>query len=352
MIARGPVSRPSLYQRTAGLQFYKPSKQSAQSTVNGFPETAFQENSRAGIAKTELRGCLGNYILDTPVVRVSELAMRFGFAHFWPFLNAVWDHAVTLAAGCVVTVVINLFEKYALRGKKLPLKVDVAILLSFLFFACFQAWRDQYLKVIDKPPTTVVQVNTPPINVPPPEVVIMPAPTSPSTPLVPASVELKGIKVLTKVMTAGEPISLSVYFAAKGDNPVHGLYAAEFPALVDYKQAPDLQNEKESERLLMKTISETIVKRKADLEKEGIPGTTLGSDNGVMYQTVNTAQLTDKQVEGLLNWTTRLYVVTWTSWKIDKNKTGEKTTCNWMQPPTSTDLSKDELVWHICEWVP
>ena len=59
------------------------------------------------------------------------------FHHFWLFVYAVGDHTVTLAAGCVLTVVINLIEKYALGGKRLPLKADIAILLLFVFLCLF-----------------------------------------------------------------------------------------------------------------------------------------------------------------------------------------------------------------------
>ncbi len=100
--------------------------------------------------------------------------MHNPFDHFGAFLGSVWDHAFTLAAGCVVTVVIALIEKHFMKGKKLPLKADVGILLLFVFFACFQAWHDQYEIAIhtNSPPT--VQVNVPPINVPPAQVTVEP----------------------------------------------------------------------------------------------------------------------------------------------------------------------------------
>jgi hypothetical protein len=103
-------------------------------------------------------------------------AMQNPFVHFWIFLYAVWDHAFTLAAGCVVTVVINLIEKYALKGKKLPAKADIAILLLFVFFATFQAWRDQYDKVKAILPNTTIQVNVP--TQPPPQVQVSVPPST------------------------------------------------------------------------------------------------------------------------------------------------------------------------------
>ena len=106
------------------------------------------------------------------------------FNHFWLFLGAVWVHAITLAAGCVVTVVINLLEKYVIK-KTLGWKVDLAILLAFVFFACFQAWRDQYEVAVKVNQNPSIQITN---NVPP-----APAPIINSPPQ-------------TAYMKAGDPI--------------------------------------------------------------------------------------------------------------------------------------------------
>jgi hypothetical protein len=63
--------------------------------------------------------------------------------NFAAFVGSVFGHVFTLLAGCVVTVVINLIERHFMKGRKLPPWADIAILLLFLFFACFQAWRDK-----------------------------------------------------------------------------------------------------------------------------------------------------------------------------------------------------------------
>ena len=69
--------------------------------------------------------------------------MASPLADFGVFIGAVVAHVVTLLAGCAVTVVINLIERYLLKGKRVPVWIDIAILLLFCLVACFQAWRDE-----------------------------------------------------------------------------------------------------------------------------------------------------------------------------------------------------------------
>ena len=77
-----------------------------------------------------------------------SVAMSNPFEFLHLFMFAVGDHILTLAAGCVVTILIGLIEKYVVK-RQVSWKADIAILLVFLFFACFQAWRDEHRKAIN-----------------------------------------------------------------------------------------------------------------------------------------------------------------------------------------------------------
>lgn len=65
------------------------------------------------------------------------------FGGFLTFLVALYAHISTLISGCVVTFVIGFIEKRILR-RSISLKTEIGILIAFLFFACFQTWRDQF----------------------------------------------------------------------------------------------------------------------------------------------------------------------------------------------------------------
>ena len=125
--------------------------------------------------------------------------MGHPFDHFGGFLFAVWGHAFTLLAGCAITVVIGWIERHILK-KQMPFWADLSILLAFLFFACFQAWHDEYGKAVDlqakldAKPTIPIQVNMSPIVVPPAQVLIQSPSNSNSRP---AGLEVPAIQRMT-----------------------------------------------------------------------------------------------------------------------------------------------------------
>jgi len=62
-----------------------------------------------------------------------------------PYFLALADHTFTLLAGCGATVILGLLQKYVFKTP-LSLKWEMTILLAFVFFAGFQAWRDEHQK--------------------------------------------------------------------------------------------------------------------------------------------------------------------------------------------------------------
>jgi len=68
------------------------------------------------------------------------------FTDFGLFLAAVAQQYVALAAGCAVTVAIDLVAKHWLK-RPLSYREDVAILCGFLFLACFLAWQSEETSV-------------------------------------------------------------------------------------------------------------------------------------------------------------------------------------------------------------
>lgn len=273
------------------------------------------------------------------------------FHHFWLFLYAVWDHAVTLAAGCVVTVMLGIIEKRILK-RPVSAKVEVGILLAFVFFACFQAWRDQYEKAKNIATVPTVQITMPPITVPPAQVVITPAPTQQQSHDWTGFVEVAGVGMRTETIAKDAPISVNVGYVVKGSQPVNAFSSVNNGALVDYDKKVDAALEKQSEESLGKAFSKGLEDVKRQIARKEIKGHKLGIDNGIAWSTVTSLPLTEKQVNGILSGQTRFYLLNWATWKDSNNRVGVVEVCQWMQAPKSLDLYKEKIVWHFCEWIP
>jgi hypothetical protein len=276
------------------------------------------------------------------------------FNHFWFFVYAVGDHAVTLAAGCVLTVVVNLVEKYAMGGKRLPLKVDVAILLVFIFFACFQAWRDEYDKANKIVSAPTVQVTIPPIVVPPAQVVVAPAPPAVvQSSALTGFMELARTDVVTKKIAIASPVEVNVGYVVKGTQPVSNAKYVTASALAslnpDHKEW-DEKTEKENEEQIWKVFTASAIGQVKHEKK--FKGHTIGVGNVITFTTATSTPLTEPQVEGIMDGRTRLYLLSWATWKDSNNRIGDTHQCLWMQNPTSLDLSNQQIVWHGCTWVP
>ena len=157
------------------------------------------------------------------------------FDHLSEFLFDVWSHTATLAAGCVLTVLLVLFQKYVLK-RPLSWRVDLAVFASFVFFASFQAWHDQYQRVetVWRPAESPrITVNVPPAQFFPQPKLELPRSASAATPITfrkfaiepggglaeaPANAEGRNNPGVEIVVTAEREISYPA-FQASCDNP-------------------------------------------------------------------------------------------------------------------------------------
>jgi len=69
--------------------------------------------------------------------------MHNPFPLIFTFVVGIFSHFITLLAGCLATVAIAFTEKRILK-RPISLKLEIKVLLCFLFFACFQTWRDEF----------------------------------------------------------------------------------------------------------------------------------------------------------------------------------------------------------------
>jgi hypothetical protein len=282
----------------------------------------------------------------------SEAEVCAMFRDLWLFLLGVWGHAITLAAGCVVTVMLGILEKRVLK-RPISLKTEIGILLAFVFFACFQAWQDEHIKAMRVQTAPSVQITMPAITVPPAQVVVTPAPPSRQSHDLTGFLELAKLDLATKTISQNSPIEANVGFIVKGTQPIDRMTYITTGALGDNQHGWQESEEKAGEKELWRTFSTQLIdKARKEIIQKKFQGHRLGVGNGIVYRTATSPPLTEPQVAGILSGTTRFYVLSWATWKDSNNRVGDLTTCNWMQAPTSLDVSNQQTVWHLCTWVP
>jgi hypothetical protein len=219
--------------------------------------------------------------------------------------------------------------------------------LAVVFFACFQTWRDEYQRanglqtaLSQRPAVPQIQV-----NVPPAQIVITPAPTgnSPQTPA-----DLTGFLQLDEIhpvinanlLVPGHALSMNVYLRNKGTHPVHGKFSNEALAILD-TSAPRIEQQTR--------LAFTALNKKG--QKEATQAKQLGDEVGadqVAYRTATSRPLTQPDIEGIMRGSVRVYLLFWSVWQDSMNHSGKIEGCYWLQPPQSTELSLQTMIWHTC----
>ncbi len=99
------------------------------------------------------------------------------FSDIGRFLWAVVNNWAGYSTGGIIVAVVALW--HLMKDRPVRRKVGIGLAIVFLFLSFFKAWQDQYHRANDlqaslhTPPQTI-QVNIPPINVPPAQVILNP----------------------------------------------------------------------------------------------------------------------------------------------------------------------------------
>jgi len=254
------------------------------------------------------------------------------------FLLAIISHVVTLAAGCVVTVVIGLLEKHVLK-RSLSLKWEIAILLGFVFFACFQAWRDQYQRAnelaqhpVNNPPS--IQF-APQINIPPPKVEVIGPPRH--THIAFSAIDLfsddsQGLHSEPIVLEAGKALGMNVGFHRTGEYPV--LDNSNIEAEV-FLHAPSVS---------MGEVDKLFSHFK-DHANFRFTDSILTEPSQVRWRSFHSPLLSDEQAKGLKDGALSVWVLGAVQWK-DETGLYETRIAEITQPPM---IDREKPLWTIID---
>ena len=76
-------------------------------------------------------------------------------------------------------------------------------------------------------------------------------------------------------------------------------------------------------------------------------GTDYAATTPVHITTSVMANLTDPNVQAIMNWRNTLYIVGYTEWRNPSGSTDHTILCAWLEPPLDRRITKDSA-WHFC----
>ena len=263
--------------------------------------------------------------------------MQNPFEQFGLFLLACTNHLFTLLAGCVVTVVIAILEKRILK-RAISLKLEVGILSCFVFFACFQAWHDQYEIAVTagktSTPSPKIEVNVPPPGAP--QVIMV---NQGGSPTVTGYIQISNIQPVANMqrVAEGKDVGMNVFFQDPGPMPIQ-----------DFQNIVKLAIGSEKDESKLGPDFESYVKEKMK-ESRGMPGTTVGSTASPMltYNSAYLRNLSHDDAAGLLDGSKRLYVQVRSSWRDENGHTGHLDFCGWIQE-LREEIPTGGMIFHSC----
>lgn len=156
--------------------------------------------------------------------------------------------------------------------------------------------------------------------------------------------QVSDTKFLTKELAPGVPITINVAVKNAGAAPVEDVYTSFSASLVPVGPNPD-NTDQETHVLLLKAAH----KGQQQIVNDGRKGSTVGVGHGV-WTTLELPQpgsppLTNQQITEIMQGKTRLYVYVWARWRDEPH---DYELCRWLEPPLTTKISNDALIWHLC----
>jgi hypothetical protein len=148
-------------------------------------------------------------------------------------------------------------------------------------------------------------------------------------------------------LLANKQLAVNFVYSNPGPYPITDRHSFEWVSFPNRSDLPNNEGFRESERVIVADFKEHQQEKYA--RNRDYPTAQLGKDQALLTSVglVPIPPLTEEQVSGILDGSTRIYVLAWATWKDSRNKVGSLSVCYWLQAPKSRDLLSG-LVWHSC----
>lgn len=141
-----------------------------------------------------------------------------------------------------------------------------------------------------------------------------------------------------ELFTIGKPLQLNVYYINKGQAPVHNARITAAMAL----SARGGHTQKALDEEVLRTIGREVQAPQAD------KGATVGVDFAQWTTPSLPIPLTQQMVDGIMQGSLLLYVVSHAQWSDSYGKPKNELDCVWLNPPPNDRPPLNALVWQDC----
>jgi hypothetical protein len=152
------------------------------------------------------------------------------------------------------------------------------------------------------------------------------------------------VEVVNTPLVPNAKINFNLKLLNRNSPPVDGVWRyfsvgiGTIPNLDDWTSDADIKVDRE-----MRHKFHQDAMKEAKLHKTS-PGITIETGKGI-FNSLALGPLTQENVDSLIKGKTRIYTYIWGRWK---NSSRDLEECMWMQPPTTTEIDNQHVVWHAC----
>lgn len=267
----------------------------------------------------------------------------------WVFAVAVISHWAAYLTGGVVTALVVAIER--LTDWKMSKKWFVIIFCGvFILVSFFLTWREEFqranglqVKLNQQPTQPQVQVNVP--QAPPTTVIVQ---TTHGDSELPDFLQLQTVEFSKEldIVAENRKVGLNFIYKNGGKHPIRNrLYYEQIGVISGEGDLGFTKPEKVFRARFDRDRKEALHQ---DSKSSAQNTNEIGVDQ-IVYRSVQSTPLSAAQVLGITTGTTRIYAITWVTWKDVKGRPGSLSSCRWLQSPQSQQLVNNLLVWHSCD---
>lgn len=157
------------------------------------------------------------------------------------------------------------------------------------------------------------------------------------------SASIRYVKINTRRLVEGQNLEITVHAQISGQ--IRDFDLSPNLAIIEFNHLPITEKDDiDADAAARKKQTEM----RNDLQALSHPPPDRLTPNVDAFQTAVYQNLAKREVSGFVTGQTRIYLLTFMTWKDDNNTAGSYESCQWLQAMSSANIGLEIAVWHEC----